>query len=201
MPPTRQEVEIKFLIKDLKDLARRLRAAGFKIKTRRTHERNVLFDLPGRPLRRKREMLRLRQYGRQWTLTHKSKGKPGRYKSRGESETVVEDGEGAAAILHALGYRPSFVYEKFRTEWEKGDGSSHVAVVVDETPIGDVGEIEGQPRWIETTARRLRINRRDYIVSSYAELFAQWKRRHQSRAEEMTWKAVSKRKRKPSPRS
>jgi len=44
-------------------------------------------------------------------------------------------------ILRALGYAPSFRYEKFRAEWTDGKGQ----VVVDETPIGDFCEIEGSP--------------------------------------------------------
>ena len=42
-------------------------------------------------------------------------------------------------ILRALGYAPSFRYEKFRAEWTDGKGQ----VVVDETPIGNFCEIEG----------------------------------------------------------
>ena len=53
------------------------------------------------------------------------------------------------AILRALGFAPTFRYEKFRAEWS--DGKGHV--VVDETPIGNFGEIEGPSRWIDRTAQ------------------------------------------------
>ena len=78
------EVEIKFLVADARALARRLRTAGFRLVTRRTHEMNVLYDLPGHPLRRRGEILRLRKYGNRWTFTHKSKGTAKRHKSRQE---------------------------------------------------------------------------------------------------------------------
>ena len=45
------------------------------------------------------------------------------------------------AILTALGFRPSFRYEKYRAEWTDGSGE----VVIDRTPIGDLAEIAGTP--------------------------------------------------------
>src|SRR5271157_2901606 len=146
---TPQEIEIKFLVSDRKPIERKLREHGFREETPSTHEVNTLYDLPGQNLRSKGELLRLRKYGDRWRLTHKSKVKLGRHKSRGELETGVSDGEKMHAILCALGYSPAFTYEKFRGEWS--DGKGHV--VLDRTPIGDIAEIEGGSRWIDRTAR------------------------------------------------
>ena len=180
------EIEIKFRIENLRDLNRRLRAAGFRRITPRTHEMNALYDLPGQPLRKRGELLRLRQYGKEWVLTHKSKGVAGRHKRRVELETKVSDGEMMDAILRSLGYQPTFRYEKFRAEWT--DGRGHV--VVDETPIGNFGEIEGPPRWIDQTAKKLGIRPEHYITDTYAGLFFNWKRRTRSAAKEMTFGEV-----------
>jgi len=181
-----QEVEIKFLVEDAKALARRLRASGFRVVTRRTHEMNVLYDLPGGPLWQRGEILRLRKYGKRWTLTHKSKGTARRHKSRQELETEVADGASLDGILRALGFSPSFRYEKFRSEWTDGHGH----VVIDETPIGTVAEIEGPPRWIDRTARLLGIPPTSYITLSYGAMFEEWKRRTGSKAENMTFAAI-----------
>jgi adenylate cyclase class 2 len=182
-----QEIEIKFRVADVRALTQRLRAAGFRLVTPRTHEMNALYDLPGQPLRHRGDLLRLRQYGSEWLLTHKAKGRTvGRHKTRVETETRVADGPKMDAILHALGYKPTFRYEKFRAEWS--DGRGHV--VIDETPIGNFGEIEGPPRWIDATARRLGIQTIDYITDTYAGLFFSWKRRTRSPAREMTFQAV-----------
>lgn len=183
-----KEVEIKFRIAGLRPLTHRLKLAGFRLKTQRTHEMNTLYDLPGQPLRKKGELLRLRQYGTEWTLTHKAKGISQRHKTRVELETGLEDGPQMDAILLALGFRPSFRYEKFRAEWT--DGTGHV--VVDETPIGNFGEIEGPPRWIDRTAKSLQITPEQYITQSYAELFFEWKKKAANRAIEMTFKAVGR---------
>lgn len=183
-----REVEIKFLVADAKALARRLRASGFRLATRRTHEMNVLYDLPGHPLRQRGEILRLRKYGDRWTLTHKSKGTARRHKARQELETAVADGASLDRILRALGFSPSFRYEKFRSEW--ADGQGHV--VIDETPIGTVAEIEGRPRWIDRTARLLGIPQTSYITLSYGAMFDEWKSRTGSPAQEMTFATVGR---------
>jgi adenylate cyclase class 2 len=183
----RREIEIKFRVADLRALARTLRAAGFHLTTPRTYELNTLYDLPGEVLRARNELLRIRKYGSAWTLTHKSKGKIARHSSRVEIETGVVDGKKMDLILRSLGYTPSFCYEKFRAEWTDGKGQ----VVVDETPIGNFCEIEGAPRWIDATAKKLGVSKADYITRNYARLFLEWKARTKSRATEMTFKAVS----------
>lgn len=186
-----KEIEIKFRVEDVRALTRKLRLRGFRLVTRRTHEMNTLYDLPGQPLRRRGQLLRLRKYGTEWVLTHKSKGTAGRHKTRIELETEVSEGTQMDAILHALGYRPTFRYEKFRAEW--GDGTGHV--VVDETPIGTFGEIEGPPRWIDRVAGQLGIETAAYITDTYAGLFFAWKRQTRSPAREMTFAAVGSRER------
>jgi adenylate cyclase class 2 len=182
----RREIEIKFQVKDLRKLGRTLRAEGFRLVTPRTSEMNTLYDLPGEVLRARKELLRLRKYGSAWTLTHKSAGKKGRHSSRVELETGVADGKKMDAILQALGYAPSFRYEKFRAEWTDGKGQ----VVVDETPIGNFCEIEGPPRWIDATAKKLGVTVGEYITKNYATLFTDWKQETGSSAPEMTFRAV-----------
>src|SRR5579864_7484404 len=115
-----KEVEIKFKIADLDALRKQLRALRFKLKTSRTREFNTLYDLPEGSLRRRGEILRLRRFGKAWKLTHKSRGSAARHKSREEVETLLEDGKQMEKIIEALGYRPSFRYEKFREEWFSG---------------------------------------------------------------------------------
>jgi len=150
---------------------------------------NTLYDLPGEVLRARKELLRLRKYGTEWTLTHKAGKKTGRHSSREELETSVSDGKRMESILRALGYAPTFRYEKFRAEWSDGKGQ----VVVDETPIGNFCEIEGAPRWIDATAKKLGVNAADYIMQNYAGLFLGWKARTKSAAKEMTFKVLGTR--------
>lgn len=182
------EIEIKFSIEaEIEALGSKLRSTGFRLSTSRTHELNTLYDQPGNPLRSRGALLRIRQYGPKWTLTYKDKtAESGRHKVRREIETAVENGQAMSDILTALEFTPAFIYEKFRSEWS--DGTGHV--VVDETPIGNFGEIEGPPEWIDATARALEISEQQYIKDSYAELFASWKKRTGSKAQHMTFAAV-----------
>lgn len=190
-----KEIEIKFVISDPKTLRQRLKRARFKEVTPSTNEMNSLYDLPGQKLRKRGELLRLRRYGNEWVLTHKKKApsgrqggasKTGRHKVRTELETRVENGEQMDAVLRALGYAPVFRYEKYRAEWS--DGTGHA--VIDETPIGTFGELEGPARWIDRTARALGIAESDYITQTYADLFFTWKRNQRSPATEMTFRAI-----------
>ena len=181
-----REIEIKFRVRELRALTRQLRTAGFRLITRRTHEMNTLYDLPGQELRKRQQLLRLRKYGSLWTLTHKSGAVRGKHSSRIELETKIADGIRIDAILRALGYSPSFRYEKFRAEW--ADDKGHV--VVDETPIGNFCEIEGPPRWIDATAKQLGVTPADYITKNYATLFAEWKQETKNAAKEMTFHAT-----------
>jgi adenylate cyclase class 2 len=180
-----QEVEIKFRIDDIQALTAMLPAAGFRPVTERAHELNQLYDLPSLPLRRRGAILRLRQYGPKWTLTYKDRkgaGKPSaRHKVRREIESEVQDGPAMAQILEAAGFKAVFAYEKFRSEW--ADGSGHV--VIDETPLGNFGEIEGPGSWIDSTARRLGVDKSQYITASYGEIFLAWKKKTRSKAAHM----------------
>lgn len=184
-----QETEIKFQVPNALQLKRKLKSLHFRLKTPRTHEMNMLYDFPGQRLRKRGELLRLRKYGTKWTMTHKAKGTPGHHKSRPETEISLDDGKKAEAVIGFLGLQPIFRYEKFRAEW--GDGTGHL--VIDETPIGTYAELEGPPRWIDRTAKRLGIRPADYITKTYAQLFGDWKKRTRKPAEEMTFRAVNRR--------
>jgi adenylate cyclase, class 2 len=182
------EVEVKFEVDDREALIERLKSLGFVQVTEHTHEMNMLYDLPGGQLRQRGALLRVRQYGAKWTITYKDRNniRPGRHKSRREIETVVQDGQALSNILENVGFEPSFAYEKFRSEWS--DGTGHV--VLDETPIGNFGEIEGPPPWIDEVAGRLGIPDDQYITSSYAELFVAWKRKTRSKAQQMLFSEI-----------
>jgi len=184
------ETEVKFKVQDVEALEERLQDAGFRQETPRTFERNVLFDTPERRLRLDRQILRIRQYGDKWVLTHKAlpaEGDSGLFKHRVETETTLGDGESVGAIFAALGFLPAFTYEKWRTEW--ADGVGHC--VIDETPLGVYAEIEGPEDWIHRTAAALGVDSSEYIGLSYGRLFEVWKEQTGSSANDLTFEAVA----------
>ncbi|MBB6142827.1 adenylate cyclase class 2 [Silvibacterium bohemicum] len=184
------EIEVKFRVKDGAALEARLGELGFQQITPRTFERNVLYDTPDRRLRKEQAILRIRKYGDRWVLTHKclppDHDPQARHKHRVETETEVADGEAAGAVFTQLGYRPAFIYEKWRTEY--ADQTGHC--VLDETPIGFFAELEGPEEWIDNMAKRLGLEPSSLMTLSYGRLFERWKQETGSPANDLTFTAI-----------
>jgi adenylate cyclase class 2 len=184
------EIELKFTVVDAEALRVAAFELGFALVTERTFESNTLYDTADRQLRVRKEILRLRQYGERCTVTHKRQAAGGdgdlRYKTRIETESVVEDGDALAEIFSQLGYGPVFRYEKYRTEWDAGPGH----MVLDETPIGVWAELEGPPEWIDATLVQLGVAAELQSTESYGKLFLRWKDETGSPAENLTFDEV-----------
>jgi adenylate cyclase class 2 len=185
------EIELKFAVRDIRALRSAADAIGFTLVTERTFESNVLYDTTDRRLRARTEILRLRHYGKRCIVTHKRMADGGdgdlRYKTRIETESAVEDCDALAAIFTHLGYGPVFRYEKFRTEWEMGDGH----LVLDETPIGVWAELEGPPMWIDAMLEKLGVAAELRTTESYGKIFLRWKAETGSLAENLTFEEVA----------
>jgi adenylate cyclase class 2 len=184
------ETEVKLRVVDRDIFEQKLPGLGFTRVTARTLERNTLYDTPERGLRNSRQILRIRQYGSKWVLTHKSVPsgftEEGRHKNRVETETEVEDGPALGKVFEALGFGPVFIYEKFRTEW--ADQLGHC--VLDETPLGLYAELEGPADWIDTLAQKLGINDNEFITLSYGRIFESWRDQSGSKAQNFTFSEI-----------
>ncbi len=184
------EIEVKFRVADGSALERKLAALGFRQITPRTFEKNVLFDTPDRSLRAQQSILRVRQYGKRWVVTHKrlpqNNDPAARHKHRIETETEVADGDAISTIFSQLGYAPAFTYEKWRSEY--ADASGHC--VIDETPIGLFAELEGPPEWIDATSQRLGLDPSELSTLSYGRLFEEWREATGSSATDLTFAAI-----------
>jgi len=171
-------------------LETKLAAAGFRKTTARTFERNILYDTPDRKLRAGGAILRIRQYGPKWVVTHKcippDTSPEARHKQRIETETEVQDGDAIAAIFESLGLQPAFTYEKWRTEW--ADATGHCEL--DDTPIGVFAELEGPADWIDATAAKLGVSLGDFMTLSYGRLFDEWKQQTGNPANDLTFAAI-----------
>jgi adenylate cyclase class 2 len=168
------ETEIKLAVASLPAARRMLRAAGFTVSRKRVFESNVLFDTPTLALRKAATALRVRQAGRLSTVTYKGRPAVAKYKTREELELTVGDAAMMQAVFERLGFCPVFRYEKYRTEYRQQRGPG--MATLDETPVGLYVELEGSPRWIDRTARQMGFGEADYITSSYARLYLDWRR-------------------------
>jgi len=181
------ETEIKLRLgDDLQVVRKQLRALGFRVENSRVFESNVLFDNLKRTLRKHGKLLRVRRVDHHGLLTFKGPSEASRYKTRWEIETLLHDGGAVEAILAHIGYHPVFRYEKFRTEYGARAGGGKV--LLDETPIGNFLELEGSPRWIDRTARRLGFSASDYISRSYGHLYLAYCRERRVRPKNMIFK-------------
>ena len=188
-----KEREIKLRIADLAAIRRSLRKIGARIRRARLREHNVLFDTPQRSLAKGEQLLRIRtergsQRGKsdreRSVVTFKnpvagprSGRRAERHKVREEIEVEISDPRRLATILEALGMRPWFAYEKFRTTfclpasraWAKG-----LLLELDETPIGIFLELEGRANAIDRAAKALGFQSRDYVLGNYLTLYREF---------------------------
>ena len=163
-----RETEVKLRVRDVAAAREAVRAIGARLARPRHFEDNVLFDDAGGSLRASGTVLRLRRTRHGAVLTFKGPREiEGGVKSREERETTVGDAHELQAVLHGLGYRPQFRYQKHRETWtHRGQ-----EIEVDETPIGAFLEIEGDREGIEAVAAQLGYTAQDYVSDSYVGLF------------------------------
>lgn len=199
-----QEIEIKLRVSDVSALRHRLKQLRAREILPRTYESNTLYDTPSRSLNRRGQLMRIRieqpsanarhvRTARTSSaiLTYKSpsgsfrgsqttfrkRNDRARFKIRDEVEIIVSDGERMSGILHALGLRPAFRYEKFRTTYAL-PGIRGLKVEFDETPVGLFLELEGSAATIDRAARLLGYARSDYMTETYGALYIADCRRH-----------------------
>ncbi len=170
MSKSEQEIEVKFLVRDLSTVAARLEALGARLSSERILETNLRFDTPDGALTRARQVLRLRKDASA-RLTYKGPAAPDlSVSSRQEIEFTVSDFQSARHFLEALGYQVSIVYEKYRTEYTYHE----LTVTLDEMPFGNFIEIEGPDAGsIRQAADDLHLDWEARSVASYLALFNQ----------------------------
>jgi adenylate cyclase class 2 len=162
------EIEVKIKVKQLEPLRREIMGLPAALEAERAFERNIVFDSARGELRERGMLLRLRLTGERAVLTLKAPVQgDSRYKIREETEVAVSDFIAAEKIIGALGFRESFIYEKYREVFSAGG----TRIMIDETPIGAFIEVEGDPERIDDVAARLGFAANDYIRDSYYQLF------------------------------
>jgi adenylate cyclase class 2 len=160
------EIEKKYrLTKEQSDtLRRRLPKIGAALQGKEFEE-NTLYG--GKGLAVGRSVLRLRRVGDGAILTYKKRlTTSSSIKRQREDETQVDDPEALSAILRALGFTPSLVYEKRRETWVLGKAE----IVIDELPFGLFMEIEGTQRDIRAVETKLAVKNLKAENLSYPQL-------------------------------
>lgn len=178
---THRETEVKLRVADIPALLRKLKS--LKAANRgRVFERNTLYDTSDSAFRRSGCLLRLRTEmparskrshpgPPQHVTTFKAPTRANsrsRYKERLESELALSKPDVWPQRLAALGLRPSFTYEKFRTSFRL----PAVHLDLDETPVGTFLEIEASANSIDRIAKALGYAPHDYFSGTYWDVYA-----------------------------
>lgn len=163
-----QETELKLYIPDLAALKAKIEAAGATLIAPRVFEKNIRFDDDRKSMQATATVLRLR-YDTRARLTYKDGEKVhDQYGStRFEAEVEVSDLETMQIILEKLGYKPTFIYEKYRTTYELEDAE----IMLDELPYGTFAEIEGTQDAIKRVVERFDLHGARRYTNSYSVLF------------------------------
>ncbi|HEY2932547.1 MAG TPA: class IV adenylate cyclase [Acidobacteriota bacterium] len=189
-----REVEIKLPVCNLKEFLEKLGRLRPRRVAERKFEDNSVLDLPKLRLRENGLLLRVRNERGKGYLTFK--GPPlanSIFKVREELETEVNPAE-VLEIFRKLGYKVAFRYQKYRTVYQTRSGSREksrprfVKVMIDETPIGNFVELEGDAKSVTRVAESLGYKKKDFIRESYYSLFLSHCRRNGRSARDMVFR-------------
>jgi adenylate cyclase class 2 len=165
------ETEVKLACGDLG----RLRDAGFTmtISTPRHFEDNWLLDSSDQVLFRQRAALRVRSVNGKGSVTFKgvlpeSEASP--LKVREEIESDTSDPAQMIAVFEKLGFQRAFRYQKYRTNFCLRLDGNELKVSLDETPMGNFIEIEGDEKTILRVLEAAGFSSKDIIRESYPDL-------------------------------
>ncbi|MCC7451809.1 MAG: class IV adenylate cyclase [Anaerolineae bacterium] len=162
------ESEAKIKVDDLAAIEQKLRDLDAELKAERVYERNVRYEDAGNTFTPAARVLRLRQDTRV-RLTYKEPHDSANEKvwARTELEVTVSDFDTMDLLLQKLGYHPAWIYEKYRTTYERHG----CEVVLDELPFGPFVEVEGEADAIERVLAELGLQDAARSTESYSDLF------------------------------
>ncbi|WP_075063089.1 class IV adenylate cyclase [Ornatilinea apprima] len=163
-----QEIEVKFFVRDLSEIAQRITEMGGRLVHSRMYEVNLRYEKGDRELYKRMEVLRLRKdFASRLTFKGPYQEDPS-VSRRVEIEFEVSNFDNAKKFLEALGYHLDVMYEKNRTTY----AIRNVLVVLDEMPYGSFLEIEGpDAESIQQVARDLNLKWEARCTESYIMLF------------------------------
>ena len=164
------EKEIKLKIKNIDEIIKKIEEKGAKLTQERHFEDNFLLDFPDNSLYKKGIALRIRITEEKNLLTFKGKKrKSSLFKIRDEWETEIKDANSLFMIMKNIGLEIKFRYQKFRTIYRK----NNLKITIDETPIGNFIELEGEEKEIKDFAGELGFSEKNFIKMDYVEIFKQ----------------------------
>ncbi len=174
------EIEVKIKIDHLAAVKEKILEQGALLTKERHSYDDTFYDRPSLELRNKHFALRVRKINKKAFLTFKGpEQKSRKFKIREEYETEVKNAKQLQKILKSLGLQPVFQYVKFRTVFRR----KKLTICLDETPIGNFLELEGQQNEIVKFAHELGFSKDQFIKQDYVQLIQTEKEKNRIREE------------------
>jgi adenylate cyclase class 2 len=178
------EIEVKFYLRDIERMQRRIFALGAESKGR-VFENNVRYEDESYNLIKNKSLLRLRRDAKT-TLTFKSSPPVAstEFKIFKELEVDVSDFETMNRILEKLGLHSEQIYEK----WRETLILDQTGFYLDMMPYGTFLEIEGSEKEIRTYAAKLGLGWDKRILLNYLDIFEIIRQKLRLKFKDLTFK-------------
>lgn len=168
----KKEVELKFIVEDLRPVKNKLRQLGAKCDWAGI-EKNWYFDTPARFIKKRRGMLRLRTTDKT-LLTYKDNKIKGRFKTVDEYQVRVSDAEEMKKILGRIGFRVWRMHSKNREYWSLPGAD----LTLDSLPFGKFVEVEAPKARIIELSKKLGLDFAQSTTKSYIQLLEEYNKTH-----------------------
>jgi len=172
MKKNNNEVELKFKVDNYVNIKNLLKKLGAEF-VGKAFERTVRFDTENQSLEQDGKFLRTRT-GFKNVITFKRKIENNDFKEREEVEFEIADTEKMNYILKNLGFSKILIMEKHREKWN----FNNTEVVLDELPMGNYMEIEGDEESIVKVANSLELNLDDKITGTYWDIWKDFSKKN-----------------------
>jgi len=109
------------------------------------------------------------------------KQKKTKYFQRNEFSLLISNVKNARDVLCTLGYSKERIFDKKREIWKfkKKD----IEICLDKLPFGNYVEIEGKPKEIEKTIKKLKLERYKRITKAYLAVYDEWRKKNNVKSE------------------
>lgn len=168
------EIEYKFPVDDLKKIHNTIVSNGYKIAKDRRYEISIMYDNESGLMQKTNGRIRLRKSGDEAEFCYKKPISDKNIKKEIEYEVEVSDFDTLKKIISEMQFFESSSYERYRTEYRKGE----VKVTIDEYPFGSYVEIEGEENKILEEAKDLGFDLSENQTEPCDTLFLKWRKAH-----------------------
>ncbi|MBI4993741.1 class IV adenylate cyclase [Candidatus Wolfebacteria bacterium] len=164
------EIELKFLLKE--PINNFIKKFPDVLIPEKIYQKTVMYDNSNGLMQKSNGRIRLRQTGKEVTLSYKLPLSSETVKKEIEWETKIDSWIIGDNILKAMGFNKTTSYEKYRISFNY----KKVRIDIDEYPFSTFVEIEGNEKDIKKTALDIGFNLNKALTKACDNLFSEWRK-------------------------